>query len=441
MALSLKPLSEQVIVITGASSGIGLATAQMASDRGARVVVVARNSEALDEIVVGINNRGGHAVHVDVDVAEDDAAERIADRAIEAFGGFDTWVNNAAAALYARLEDVSIAEHRRVFDVGYFGLVQGSLEAARHLKARFSGGAGEGRGGAIVNVGSVLSDRAILVQGAYSAMKHAVRGFTDALRMELENEGAPISVTLIKPNGMDTPYPEHARNKMGRPARIPPVVYDPRLSAKAILFAAENPKRSLIVGGGGLPITLANLMPRSADKGMEALMDEKGQTSDIPPAPGTSDNLFEERADGRIDGSQDDLNVRRQSLYLEAQMRPLTAAAIVGGAAAAAAGAILYANKRRQNSTMQAALTASEVKARLPESVTPARLAEESKPAASTATASTATKRLPADEADPTRHADLTDLTNAMAANGGVSIGGSDALTGAVEKEVEAHPS
>jgi NAD(P)-dependent dehydrogenase (short-subunit alcohol dehydrogenase family) len=400
MALSLKPLSEQVIVITGASSGIGLATAQMAADRGAKVVLVARNSEALDEIVVGINNRGGKALHVDADVADEDTAERIADRAIEAFGGFDTWVNNAAAALYARLEDVSIAEHRRVFDVGYFGLVLGSLEAARHLRTR---------GGAIINVGSILSDRAVPVQGAYSAMKHAVRGFTDAFRMELENEGAPISVTLIKPNGMDTPYPEHARNKMGKPARIPPVVYDPRLSAKAILFCAENVKRNLIVGGGGLPIKLANLWPSAADAGMEAIMDEKGQTTRTPPAPGTSDNLFEERVDGRIDSNQEELHVRRQSLYLEAQMRPVAATAIISGAVAVAAGAIAFASKRRHNTAMQAALTAKDVKARLPESTTPSRLAEESTPQSSTAT-----QRLSTDEADPTQPATLTDLTNAM---------------------------
>lgn len=428
MPVTLKPLSQQVIVITGASSGIGLATARMAADKGVKVVLVARNSEALDEIVVGINNRGGHATMVDADIADDDAAERIAAHAIDTYGGFDTWVNNAAAALYAPLEQVSMAEHRRVFDVGYFGLVQGSLEAARHLKSR---------GGAIINVGSVLSDRAVPIQGAYSAMKHAVRGFTDALRMEMENEGAPVSVTLIKPNGMDTPYPEHARNKMGKPARIPPVVYDPRLVAKAILFSAENQKRSLIVGGGGLLVTLSNLMPRSADKGMEALMDEKAQTTDIPPAPGTNDNLFEERADGRIDSNQDDLAVRRQSLYLEAQMRPKTTAAIVGGVAAAAAGAFLLAKGRRHNTAMQAALTANEVKARLPASTTPSRLAEDSSPHAT----STATERLPADEADPTQPATLTDLTNAMAANGGAGLGGPDPLTGAVEKEAEAHPS
>ena len=419
MAVSLKPLSEQIIVITGASSGIGLAAARSAAERGARVVLAARNGEALSEIVVGINNGGGRAVMIEVDIADDDAAERIASHAIDTYGGFDTWVNNAAAALYSRLEDVSIAEHRRVFDVGYFGLVQGSLEAARHFKERFADG--NGKGGAIINVGSVLSDRAVPVQGAYSAMKHAVRGFTTALRLELENEGAPISVTLIKPGAMDTPYPEHARNRMGKPARVPPVVYDPRLSAKAILFAAEHPKRNLLVGGGGLPIKLSNLMPWAADKGMEALADEKMQTSETPPAPGTSDNLFEERVDGRIDSNQDNY-VRRQSLYLEAQMRPVAATAIISGAVAVAAGAIAYASKRRQNSAMAAALTAKDVKARLPESVTPARLAA---------------------EAEPTAPGTLTDLTNAMAANGGASIGGPDPLTGSIEREadVEAHPS
>ncbi len=359
MPVTLKPLSQQVIVITGASSGIGLATARMAADKGAKVVLVARNSEALDEIVVGINNGGGHATMVDADIADDDAAERIAAHAIDMYGGFDTWVNNAAAALYARLEEVTLAEHRRVFDVGYFGLVQGSLEAARHLRTR---------GGAIINVGSVLSDRAVPIQGAYSAMKHAVRGFTTALRVELENEGAPISVTLIKPGAMDTPYPEHARNKMDKPARVPPVVYDPRLTARAILWAAEHPKRNLLVGGGGLPIKLSNLMPWAADKGMEAVGDETLQTTDTPPAPGTADNLFEERVDGRIDSNQDN-NVRRTSLYLEAQMRPVAATAIISGAVAAAAGAYMLVKKQRQSSVMAAALTAKEVKARLPNSM------------------------------------------------------------------------
>lgn len=327
---SLKPLSEQVIVITGASSGIGLAAARMAAEKGARVVLVARNARALEEIVADIRHRGGKAAAFAVDVADEDAAERIARFADETFGGFDTWVNNASTIIYALLEEVSLAEHRRLFDIGYFGLVQGSLEAARHFKERFKDG---GRG-AIVNVGSVLSDRTVLLQGAYGAMKQAALGFTDAFRMELDKARAPISVTLIKPAGMDTPLPEHALNRLGKPARIPTIVYDPRLAARAILFAAEHPRRTLGVGGAGLALQLARWTPRLSDKGQEAFVDERAQTSDTPPEPGTADNLFEARADGRIDSNQDDHNVRRRSLYLEAQMRPVATAAILGGAAA-----------------------------------------------------------------------------------------------------------
>jgi short-subunit dehydrogenase len=151
-------------------------------------------------------------------------------------------------------------EHRRIFDVNYFGTVQASLYAAQELSTS---------GGALINVGSVLSDRAIPVQGAYSAAKHAVKGFTDALRMELEMDEAPISVTLIKPGPIDTPFPEHARNKMDAPATVPPPVYDPKLVAEAILFAAEHPKRELTVGGGGALMAAGNLLARATDKVME----------------------------------------------------------------------------------------------------------------------------------------------------------------------------
>jgi len=348
---ALKPLAQQVMVITGASSGIGLATARRAAQAGTKVVLVARNAEALDEVEVEIRNRGGQAIVVDGDVADPQTHERAAGRAVEEFGGFDTWVNNAAAAMYARLNEVSLEEHKRIFDVGYFGTVNGATVAARHLR---------GRGGAIINVGSVLSDRAVLVQGPYCAMKHAVKGYTDALRMELENEGAGISVSLIKPNGIDTPYPEHARNKMGRPATIPPVIYDPKLVAKAICFCAENRKRMLTVGGGGLLLTaFAPMAPGLADKAEEAGFDEKMQTIDTPPEPGASDNLFEPREDGREHSNQD-LAVRGSSLYLEAQMRPFTAAAIVGGAVAAAAGAYAL-TRRKPNGAMAAAMTAKQV--------------------------------------------------------------------------------
>ncbi len=329
--MKLKPLSDQRIVITGASSGIGLATARRAAKAGAKVVLAARNALALDEVTVAIRNKGGTAVPIDIDVSEVGAAEKISDRAIEAFGGFDTWVNDAAVTLLSPFEKLSIEEHRRVFDVGYFGMVQGSMVALAHLKDR---------GGAIINVGSILSNRAIPLQGPYSAMKAALMGFTDALRMEIEMAGHPVSLTLVKPSATDTPYVEHARTRLGKPSAPPPapsVLYDAELSAKAICFAAEHPRRSLTVGGAGLLMTaLAPLQPRLSDLFLERLLDEDGQTGDTPPASGTYDNLFEPRVDGRMQSNQD-RPVRRQSLYLEAQMHPLATAAVVAGAAGAAA--------------------------------------------------------------------------------------------------------
>lgn len=330
-----KALSDQTIVITGASSGIGLATAYRAADAGANVVLSARNAEALADAARSIESRGGEAAWVAVDIGEPDAAERIGACAQERFGGFDSWVNNAAAAMFAPLLKTDMDEHRRIFDTGYFGLVSASQYAARKLKDR---------GGAIINVGSVLSERSVPIQGAYSAMKHAVAGFTEALRMELEAEDAPISVTLIKPNGMQTPYPEHAHSELDKPPRIPPVVYDPRLVAKAICHACAHPKRDITVGGQGLVLTKGgNIAPRLMDKVMETFFGESGQTDETPARPGMRDNLFEPRRDGRIDGNKDHY-VRRTSLALEAQLHPWRTAAIAGGAALLGAAALKRRN-------------------------------------------------------------------------------------------------
>jgi NAD(P)-dependent dehydrogenase (short-subunit alcohol dehydrogenase family) len=341
MAVRLKPIDEQVIVVTGASSGIGLATAHLAASRGARVVLVSRNREALDELAAEIGRGGGEASAVVADVARREDLERVAAEARAAFGGFDTWVNNAGVAVYGTVEEVPLADHRRVFDVDYWGAVQGSLVAAKELRER---------GGAIVNIGSVLSDRAVVLQGPYCAAKHAVKAFTDTLRMELESDGAPVSVTLIKPSAIDTPFFEHARSRLDTPGiRNPPPAYDPELVAKAILHAAEIPTRTLTVGFGGAAIGLMGAhFPRLTDFLMEAV-GYRSQVTDIPTPAGRRDNLYAPREDGMkhsgLPGGR-----RETSLYLEAQLHPVVTAAAIAGVAAAIGGVLAARRAGRSRS-------------------------------------------------------------------------------------------
>jgi short-subunit dehydrogenase len=345
MRANLRPLAHQTVVITGASSGIGLATAQEAVRRGGAVVLAARNEEALHQVARELQAQGGRVAVCVADVTQEADVERIAETALREFGGFDTWVNDAAAATFGTLEETPLEDHRRAFDVNYFGLVKGSLVAAHHLRQR--------GGGAIINLGSVLSDRAVIDQGPYCATKHAIRAFTDVLRMELERDGAGISVTLIKPASMHTPYPEHARSYVDQPMRVPPLVYDPRLVADAILFAAEHPRRTLVVGGNGLMISLmGQVAPRLTDLVMEAIGRPAQVKPHDPGDPAKRDNLYEPRPDGVIDGGQD-VYVRRQSLLLEAQKRPVVTTAVLGAIGCLAWAAL--SNSRRHSAPHQRA--------------------------------------------------------------------------------------
>ena len=220
MRIDLLPVGEQVIVITGASSGSGFVTAKQAAQRGACVVLSARNGDDLARAVEEIRHEGGRAVHITADVADPHQVETIAEAAIRAFGRIDTWVNNAAVSMYGRVNELSTEDMRRQMDINFWGQVYGSRVAVKHLRAR---------GGAVINVGSALPDRAILLQGVYCAAKHALKAFTDTLRMELEDEGAPISVTLVKPASA---------------GELEDV-------AGGILRAAQSPLRELIAGRRG----------------------------------------------------------------------------------------------------------------------------------------------------------------------------------------------
>jgi short-subunit dehydrogenase len=316
----LKPLSEQVIVITGATSGIGLTTARRAAQRGAKLVLAARDEEALRELVVELQSKGADAIHVAADVSDEKQVRRIALAALQRHGGFDTWVNNAGVSIYGKLEDVHLEDQRRLFETNFWGVVNGSMVAVEHLKSR---------GGALINLGSEVSDTPLPLQGIYAASKHAVKGFTDSLRIELEHDRAPVSVTLVKPAAIDTMFTEHARNYMDREPSLPAPLYSPDVVADAILHAAENPIRDVYVGGAAkLNAAAAHFVPRLADWLMGALLfrQQKG-----PARPrNRADALYGPAGDMKQSigiGKR----VRRSSLYTSAVLHPVRSAAIALG--------------------------------------------------------------------------------------------------------------
>jgi len=337
MDIKLKPISEQVIVITGASSGIGLVTARTAARRGARVLLVARNEPALARLVDDVRAAGGEAAYAVADVAREEDVERAAEAAANEFGGFDAWVNCASVALYATTLQATTDDMRRLFDVNFWGVVHGSRVAAERLAARFGDAAHPGAySGAIVNVGSALSDRAVPLLGIYAAAKHAVKAFTDSLRMDLERAGAPVSVSLVKPASMDTPFYEHARNYMAsEPAPIPPV-YAPEVAAEAILACCERPLREVPAGGGARGLqALGYYAPALADRAMQTLY---GVQQSDRPTRGGDGNLYRPLDDGAERGRYRG-RVLESSAYTTASLYPATTAvAAIGLGAALALG-------------------------------------------------------------------------------------------------------
>lgn len=332
MKPALKPLAEQVIVITGASSGIGLVTARMAAARGAKVLLIARDEAALREAVQGIVAAGGTADAYAADIGDADTMRAAAAHANQRFGRIDTWVNDAGTAIYGKLVELPDDEHRQLFRTNYFGTVHGCLAAIPYLTASR---------GTLITVGSVASDMPSPIMGAYAASKHATRAYIDALRMELASDGVPIQVTLVKPSGIDTPIAQHAANHEPGEAQIPPPVYAPELVADAILFCATHAKRDITVGGAGRAQALfaahfPKLFDRLAPLAATMFVDPKKDQ----PAPS---NLFTTTDTGRVHSGEHPA-ARQTSLYTAAAKHSGLTTALVA-IAAAGAGAFLYGRK------------------------------------------------------------------------------------------------
>lgn len=302
-------------MITGASSGIGLATARKAAGRGARVVLVARNADDLRQITNGIRAAGGRAIYVAADVTDPEAMERVAEVAATEYGGFDTWINNAGIAVYGKLTEVPLEDKRKMFETNFWGVVNGCRTAVRHLRRR---------GGVIINIGSVVSDRAVPLLGMYSASKHAVQGYTDGLRMELEHDRVPIAITLVKPGSTNTPFVDHARTYMPHAPYYAPPVYDPSVVADAILKCIERPVREVTIGGGGRVIGLmGRIAPRTMDRYMEATMFSQQQD---PERPADRQDSLDMPSDDGLERGPYRGPVRQSSAYTTAMLSDVTRA-------------------------------------------------------------------------------------------------------------------
>jgi NAD(P)-dependent dehydrogenase (short-subunit alcohol dehydrogenase family) len=282
--MQLKPISEQVVAIIGASSGIGRETALQFAKKGAKIVVSARNELGLNSLVAEIQAFGGEAIAIKGDVADFEQVKAIADYTVEQYGRLDTWVHCAASGVIAPFAEITPEEFKRVIDVTLMGQVYGAMAALPYLKQ-------EGRG-AMIHISSMEGRRALPLQSPYSTAKHGLEGFLESLRVELQHDKLPISVTSIKPAVINTPFYNHVLTKLGvKPTGLPPY-YSPKLVAEAILHTAEHPTRDFIVGDVGRILDLAQrLSPELMDAILVAIGFSGQRTSEPKSAEGQN-NLY-----------------------------------------------------------------------------------------------------------------------------------------------------
>ncbi|MHB0859030.1 MAG: SDR family oxidoreductase [Anaerolineae bacterium] len=327
--MNLKPLDEQVVVVFGASSGIGREASLRFAARGARVVVSARDENGLNSLVEEIQADGGQAVPVTADAVSREQVRAVAERAVQEYGHLDTWVHAASVILYASFEDTTPEEFRQVIDINLMGAVHGAKAALTQFKR-------EGRGSLIL-VSSVEGYVAFPLQAAYAASKAGVVALADALRLEVKHDGfTDINIADIVPSSINTPIFDTARTKIGaKPQGVPPF-YHPALAAEAILYAAEHPVRDLVVGGGGRALITTKRMSNRAADAFLGTVAFRGMKTDEPKSRHAPDNLR-----GPLEGYDDTQGTLNHAIpfspYTWLQMHPMAkrvlGMALLGGTA------------------------------------------------------------------------------------------------------------
>jgi len=334
--MQLKPINQQVVAVVGASSGIGRETALQFARRGAKVVVSARSELGLTSLVGEIRGNGGEATAIVADVTVFDSVKAIADKAVEVYGRLDTWVHTPATTVYAAFDKTTSEEFKRVVDIGLLGQVYGAMAALPHLKR-------EGRG-ALIHVSSMLGRRSLPLQSSYCAAKHGIEGFVESLRVEMQHERIPISVTSVKPAAVNTPLYNNALTRLGVKPSGPPPYYEPSLVADAILYVATHPTRDFLVGDAARVLdVLQRLSPELLDFLLLRVAFQLQRTEE-PKSEDAPNNLYEPiPAHDRVEGDFSNLAIPSVSDWLD-KNPPLKWGAIALGGALALLAAQAFKN-------------------------------------------------------------------------------------------------